>query len=74
MKDTEALLTVSLPLGRLKDKKGRPYSDELDRQLFAMLSTGASAESVREHLQSNRAFVLPGLVFELPGIDYFLKK
>ena len=62
MKASEGMqLLNSLPsLGRQSGKYGRPYSEQLDQQIYCLLATGASARCARDHLRLNIAFFLPG--------------
>lgn len=62
-------------LGRESSQRGRPYSEELDRHIYALLATGASARCVREHMRLNFNFLIPVLqTVELPKVDYIEKK
>lgn len=62
-------------LGRESSQRGRPYSEQLDRHIYALLATGASARCVREHMRLNFSFLIPSLqTVELPKVDYIEKK
>jgi hypothetical protein len=52
---------------------GRAYSPKLRACALGCLSIGASANHVRELLLRGADLFIPGVPFDLPEIDWFLK-